>query len=350
MHVAGHRRIVCVAFALLAMAGTAEAQSVEQFYSGRTLTFYVGSGVGGGYDVYVRPLARHMGSHIPGRPTIVVQNMPGAAGIKVTQYLYNAAPKDGSAIAAPYNTTAFQPLLLDKPVKFDALKLGWIGSMGKHQNICVAWHASPITAFDQVRTREMVVAATGVSGNAVAYPKLFNEILGTRFKIITGYDAAGARLAVERGEAQGICGMSYQTLIASNPEWILGGKVRVLAQIGLHPLPALKGVPMVLDMVKNPADRDMLEFMVLQQEVGRPIIAPPGLPADRLAALRKAFDATVHDPAFLAEAKRLKLEIDPVDADEALRLVKRAYAMPKDVIARAKTLLAPAKGGKKKKG
>ena len=198
--------------------------------------------------------------------------MPGAAGIKVLQYIYNAAPRDGSTIAAPYNTTAFQPLLRDRPVKFDPFKLDWIGSMGKHQNICVAWKGTPFKSFKQTEKQQMVVAAAGVTGNAAVYPKLFNEMLGTKFKIVTGYKAKEARLAVERGEAQGICGMSYQTLLASDPAWIKGGKVRILLQIGLHPYPALKGVPMALDMVKNPADRHMLEFLMLQQEIGRPVV------------------------------------------------------------------------------
>jgi len=344
---------VSVVLAGLAFTVAAHAQPAEQFYAGRSLTFYIGSGAGGGYDVYGRALARHMGQHLPGHPAIVVQNMPGAAGIKLAQYLYNAAPKDGSALGAPYNTTAFQPLLRDQGVKFDSLKLSWIGSMGKHQNICVAWHTTPFTSFDQVKQRPMIVAAAGVTGNAAVYPKLFNEMLGTKFKIVTGYDAKEARLAVERGEAQGICGMSYQTLLASDPAWMQGGKTRVLVQIGLHPHPALKGVPMVLDMVKKPEDRHMLEFLMIQQEVGRPIVAPPGVPADRLAALRRAFDETMKDKAFLAEAGKLKLQIEPIGGAEMLNLIKRTYDMPKDVIARAKALLAssPGKaGGKKKKG
>ena len=343
-------RALFVALAGLTIPLSAHAESVGDFYANHSITLYIGSGAGGGYDVYGRAMARHLGDHIPGHPSVIVQNMVGAAGIKALQYLYNAAPKDGTAIAAPYNTTAFQPLLLDKKPKYDALKIDWIGSMGKHQNICVAWHGSAFKSFDQVKKQQMVVAAAGVTGNAAVYPKLFNEMLGTKFKIISGYTAKETRLAVERGEAQGICGMSYQTLLASDPAWIKDGKVRILLQIGLHPYPALKGVPMALDLVKKPQDKNMLEFLMLQQEVGRPIAAPPGIPADRLAALRKAFDETMKDPKFLAEAKKLRLKIEPVGGVEMLQLIKRTYDMPKAVIARAKALLGPgAKKGQKKK-
>ena len=340
---------IAAGLAGLVVTAGVQAQSVETFYKDRNVTLYIGSGAGGGYDVYARALARHVGRHIPGNPNVVSQNMPGAASIKLTEYLYNVAPKDGSAIGAVYNTVAIQPIVRQRPVKFESLKLGWIGSMGKHQNICVAWNTSPIKSFDQVRQRQMVVAAAGVTGNAVIYPRLFNEMLDTKFKIVAGYEAAEARLAVERGEADGICGMSYQTLLASNPEWIEGGRSRILLQIGLRPHPALKGVPMALDLVKKEADRDILEFMMIPQEMGRPFVAPPGLPAERLAALRKAFDATMSDPAFLAEAKKLKLQIEPIDAAEMERLIRRSFGMPKDVIARAKALLASRDGGKKKR-
>jgi tripartite-type tricarboxylate transporter receptor subunit TctC len=339
-----HARFVCgivVAFAALAVPAEVQAQSLEEFYKGRTVMLYIGSGAGGGYDVYARALARHMGRHIPGNPTIVPQNMPGAASIRVVEYLYNVAAKDGASFGAVYNTAAIEPIVSSRPVKFDSLKLSWIGSMGKHQNICVAWNASPIKTFEDAKQREMVVAAAGATGNAVIYPRLFNEMLGTKFKIVAGYEAAEARLAVERGEAEGICGMSYQTLLASNPEWIEGGRSRILLQIGLKPHPALEGVRMALDLVKKKEDRDILEFMMIPQEMGRPFVAPPGVPADRLTALRKAFDATMKDSAFLEEARKLKLQIEPIDAAEMDRLIQRSFGMPKEVITRAKALLGP---------
>jgi tripartite-type tricarboxylate transporter receptor subunit TctC len=339
-------------FGALVLAGLApaagHAQSAAEFYAGRNVTLYIGSGAGGGYDVYARALARHMGRHIPGKPNIVSQNMPGAASLKLTEYLYNVAAKDGSAFGAVYNTIPIQPLVRDRKPRFDPLGLSWVGSMGKHQNICVAWHTTPFTSFEQVKRRQMVVAATGATGNAVIYPTVFNQMLGTKFKVVGGYQAAEARLAVERGEAEGICGMSYQTLVASHPQWFEQKRVRVLAQIGLHPHPALKGAPMALDMVKKPADRELLEFMMIPQEMGRPFVAPPEVPADRLAALRQAFAATMTDPAFLAEAKQLKLQIEPMDHAEMATLVKRLYAMPKDVIRDARKLMTKKGGGKKK--
>jgi len=338
---------IAVSVGLLLAAAPAGAQSVSGFYKGSTVTMLVGSGAGGGYDTYSRVLARYMERHIPGKPNIIVKNMQGGGSIKAANYLYHVAPKDGSVFAAVFNTLPLQPLVGRKGLKFDILKFNWIGSIGKHQNICATWAAGPIKSFDQAKSRQVVVAATGASGNAAVYPKIFNEVLGTKFKIVTGYKASGARLAVTRGEADGICGMSYQTLLASNPAWIMEKKINILAQIGLHPHPALKGVPMVLDMVKKPADRDMLTFLMIPQEMGRPYLAPPGVPKARLAALRGAFMATMTDPAFLKDAERTRLKVEPIDHVEMEALIKRLNAMPKATMARATKLLTSKKKKKK---
>lgn len=336
------------AAAFLALAGApASGQPAASFYQGATVTMLVGSGAGGGYDTYSRVLARHMGRHIPGNPNIIVKNMPGGGSIKAANYLYNVSPKDGSVFAALYNTLPLQPLVRRKGLKFDIRKFNWIGSIGKHQNICVTWHASPIKTFDQAKQRQVVVAATGASGNAAVYPKIFNQVLGTKFKVVTGYKASGARLAVQRGEADGICGMSYQTLLASNPAWIIDKKINILAQIGLKPYPALKGVPMVLDMVKKQADRDILTFLMIPQEMGRPYAAPPGVPHDRLAALRSAFMATMKDAAFLKDAERTRLKVEPIDHTEMEGLVDRLNSMPAATVERAAKLLAKKKKKKK---
>lgn len=338
-------RVMAMAAAALALAcpAPAGAQGAADFYKGGNVTMLIGSGAGGGYDTYSRVLARHMSRHIPGAPHIVPKNMPGAGSIKATNFVYNVAPRDGTVFAAVYNTIPLQPLVGKKGVKFDVRRLAWVGSIGKHQNICTTWHASPIKSFEQAKAREVVVAATGASGNAAVYPAIFNEVLGTRFKIVTGYKAAGARLAVTRGEADGICGMSYQTLLASNPAWITEKKINILAQIGLEPHPSLSGVPMVLDMVKREADRNMLTFLMIPQEMGRPYVAPPGLPAARIAALRSAFMATMKDPAFIADAERARMKIEPIDHAAMDSLIARLYAMPGETIARARTLLTPKK-------
>lgn len=332
-----------VAAAALVCPVQSAAQSAAGFYKGSNVTMLIGSGAGGGYDTYSRVLARHMARHIPGNPHIVPKNMPGAGSIKATNYLYNVAPKDGSVFAAIFNTIPLQPLVGKKGIKFDVRKLAWVGSIGKHQNICATWHASPIKSFEQAKERQVVVAATGASGNAAVYPTIFNEVLGTKFKVVTGYKASGARLAVTRGEADGICGMSYQTLLASNPAWIQDKKINILAQIGLEPHPALKGVPMVLDMVKSESARNVLTFLMIPQEMGRPYVAPPGLPAARIAALRSAFMATMTDPAFIADAERTRMKIEPIDHAAMESLIARLYAMPQETVAKARDLLEPKK-------
>ena len=346
----GHHAYCALALALcggVLLAPAAKAQPVEAFYKGNNVTLLIGSDAGGGYDVYSRVLARHMGRHIPGNPHIVAKNMPGAGSLKATSYLYNVAPKDGSVFAAVFNTIPLQPLVREGELKFDVKKLSWLGSIGKHQNICATWAQGPIKSFEQAKTEQVVVAATGAAGNAAVYPKIFNEVLGTRFKIVTGYKSTGARLAVIRGEAHGICGMSYQTLLSASPEWILDRKVNILAQIGLHPHPALKGVPMALDMMKTEADRNMLTFLMIPQEMGRPYVAPPTTQGDRLAALRAAFMATMADPAFIADSDKVRMKIEAIDHAEMNALIDRLYAMPEETVARARRLLQQKKKAKK---
>ena len=319
----------------------------SNFYGDKSVTMLIGSGAGGGYDLYSRVLAKHMGRHIPGNPHIIPKNMPGAGSIKATNYLYNVAPKDGSIFAAVFNTLPVQPLVGRKGVRYDATKLGWVGSIGKHQNICTTWHTNPINTFDKAKSTQVVVAATGASGNAAIYPKLFNQMFGTKFKVVGGYKSSGALLAVTRGETAGICGMSYQTLLASAPDWILKKQVNILAQIGLKPHPALKGVPMVLDMAKNKNDRDILTFLMIPQEMGRPYTAGPDLPRDRLATLRKAFDDTMKDPAFLRDANKARMKVEPITAAEMVSLVARLGAMPEKTIKNAAKLLVRKKKKKK---
>lgn len=340
--------VACFSMAALLSAAAASADPVADFYKGRNVIMVIGSGAGGGYDTYSRVMGRHMGKYIPGNPTIVAQNMNGAGSIKATNYLYNVAPKDGSVFAAVFNNVILPPVVGHRPVKFNLAKLNWIGSIGKQQNICATWHANPVKSFDQAKNREVVVSATGATGNAAVFPKIFNQVLGTKFKVVTGYKASGARLAVVRGETHGICGMSYQTLLASNPGWFQNKRLNILAQIGLKKHADLVGVPMVLDMMKNPADRKMMELLVIPQEMGRPFAAPPGVPADRLAALRTAFAKTMKDAGFLAEAKKVKLSVEPIGPAEIEKLVAQAYATPKEVIARAKTFLKRNKKKKKK--
>jgi len=323
-------------------AAPAAAQSLDAFYRSNGLKFVIAAGAGGGYDVYGRALARHIGAHLPGNPNIVAQNMPGADGLKATNYMYSVAPKDGSVIGNTYATMTLQPLFTTQGIQFDPLKLNWLGSMGKQNALCVTWITSPIKTIADARTKVTTVSSTGAAGSRTTVPKILNEVLGTKFKVITGYDTAGASLAVERGEVDGLCGVSYATLMASNPHWLLDRKVNVLTQLAREKDSHVPDAPMVLDMVTDGNDHRLLDLILVVQEVGRPVIAPPDVPKDRLAVLQTAFAETMADPAFAADAERLKLEIDPLDHRAIETLLAAAYGSPKDVVARASKLLSVA--------
>jgi tripartite-type tricarboxylate transporter receptor subunit TctC len=326
------------------LAGAVRADAVADFYKSKDLSFIVASGAGGGYDVYTRVFARTFNQHIPGHPNIVVRNMPGASGLRATNYLYNSAAKDGSEIGMLYNTNSLEPLLGNAAAHYDPLKMGWVGSIGKLQNICVTWHTSPVkTLADLKQHPDLTVAATGATGNSATMPRILNDVLGTNIKVIVGYSTSGQRLALERGEVQGVCGLGYSTLAASNPEWISGHEINILAQVGLHPdTRNMPNVPMVLDSVKDPKKKQVLELLLIRQEWGRPIATPPNVPGDRLSALQTAFDATMKDPKFIKDAAQAKLEVEPLTGKDIEGLLHRAYSYPKDVVqAAAKLVGAP---------
>jgi tripartite-type tricarboxylate transporter receptor subunit TctC len=330
--------------ALLAGAQSAAAQSVEEFYKGKQITMLIGGGAGGGYDVYFRALGRHLGKHIPGNPTIIPKNQPAASGLAAAAALYNTAEKDGTVIAAFPNNVPMDPLFENPGARYDALKLNWLGSIGKLQNVCATWHTSPIKSIAQAREREVVVAAAAAPTNTAIMPKVINALLGTRFKPIIGYDpGAGLTMAVERGEAEGICGLSWSTMKASRPHWVQDHLLNVIVQMGLEKLADLPDVPSALDLVTDAEKKQVLELILIRQEPGRPVAAPPGMPADRLAALRKAFDETMKDPEFVAEAKKLNMEIEPLTAAQLNKLLANAYATPKPIVQQAAALLTPEK-------
>ena len=328
--------------AALMQPGAAAAQTVEQFYKDRTVTLIVGGGVGGGYDVYARAFARHMSKHIPGNPILVPKNVPAAGGIAAANMLYATAEKDGSTIGAFPNNVPMDPLFDNPGARYDALKLNWLGSIGKLQNVCATWHMSPIKTVEAARAKEVIVAAAGAASNTAVMPKVLNALLGTRFKAVTGYDpGAGLTMSIERGEAEGICGLSWSTMKASRPHWIKDKLLNVIVQMGLEKLRDLPDVPAALDLVANREDRQVLELILIRQEPGRPFAAPPGVPAERVAALRRAFEETLTDPAFVAEAAKLQLEIEPLSGDQINRLLAKAYGSPKTIVGRAVELLEP---------
>ncbi|MDB5597117.1 MAG: tripartite tricarboxylate transporter family receptor [Hyphomicrobiales bacterium] len=341
-------RMTALALLSLLAAPPARADSVEDFYRGKSITMLVASGAGGGYDAYARVFARYAQKHIPGNPGIVAKNMPAAAGLAAASTLFNNADKDGLTIAALTNVVALDPLFGNPAARFDAQKFGWIGSIGKLQNVCATWHTSPVKTIEDARRREVIVAGAGASSNTAVVPKIINELLGTKFKLVSGYDPAGGlTLAVESGEAEGICGLSWSTMKASRPDWIASKKLNVLVQMSMEKLPELGDVPSALDLISDPDKKKVLELILIRQEMGRPFATSPGVPADRLAALRKAFDATMKDPEFLAEAAKTQLEVEPLSGAQIETFLASAYGAPAAVVAQAAALVEPAAAPKK---
>ena len=305
-------------------------------YSGKQIRMVIASGAGGGYDTYARGLTRHLGRHIPGNPTIINQNMPSAAGMAATNFAYSgAAPRDGTMILATYNSLLAEPLYGNSAARYDPLNFEAVGSISKQQNICATWHTSPIRSIEQAKTREMTVSATGASSDSASLPRILNAVLGTKFKVIMGYGTTEQRLAVERGEVDGVCGLSYATLKASNADWILNKRINILVQTGAKRQADLADVPLLLELVASPEDKKVIELLSFAQEMGRPFVMPPGTPKDMVAVIRRAFDATLKDPLFLADAGKSLLEVDPVTGEEMEQILKRAYAAPKALVQKA---------------
>ena len=304
----------------------AHAQSPAEFYKGKTVEVYIGYSAGGGYDVYGRILARHMGKHIPGNPTLVVKNMEGAGSLRLANWIYNAAPKDGTAFGIIGRGAAFDPLFGNKAAQFDANKYSWIGSMNNEVSVCVSWKDSGVTKFEDLLTKELVVGGTGPSADTDQFPKIMNGVLNTKFKIITGYPGGNdVSLAMQRGEVKGRCGWSWSSVVATQEQWYKDKTINVLVQLSLNKHGDLPHVPLIMDLAKTKEQKQILRLVFARQVMGRPFVAPPDLPADRVAALRNAFMATVKDKEFLAEAEKAKLEIQAVSGEDLQAVIKEAY-------------------------
>jgi predicted outer membrane repeat protein len=330
------RVCLCLIAATIAVwPASVRAQSADEFFRTASLSMYVGSGGGGGYDAIARLVARHITRYLPGNPSFVIRNMPAAAGVQSANFIYNSAPRDGSAILAAQNASLMLPLY-DSPVAhFDPRRFEWIGSTDKQQAVCVTWFTSPIKTLEDAQKREVPVAATGISAGPGIFPKILNALFGTKFKVISGYDTGSMRLALEKGEVEGLCGLAWQTYKAVSFDWIEARKLNVLLQMGLTKNAELPDVPLALDLLKDPDDRRLLELIVLAQEFGRPFLAPPGVPAERMTAYRRSFAAVLKDPEFRAESARQRMGIDPLDDREIETLLARAYAAPKPIRDRA---------------
>jgi tripartite-type tricarboxylate transporter receptor subunit TctC len=318
--------------AALVLSAAGHAQSPADFYKGKSVDLYIGYSAAGGYDVYARLLARHMGNYIPGKPNIVTRNMPGAGSLVLANWLYNVAPKTGTAFGTIGRGTGFDPLLGNAKAKFEASKFNWIGSMNDEVSVCVAWHTTGVTKLEQVLEKELVVGGTGPAADTDQFPKILNSVLGTKFKIVSGYPGGNdVGLAMERGEVHGRCGWSWSSVESTHPQWLEKKQINILAQLSLNKHADLPNVPLIMDFAKTEEQKQIFRLVFARQVMGRPFLAPPGVPADRVAALREAFMATMKDQAFLAEAKKSQLEITPVSGQEVQKLVEEVYKTPKEI-------------------
>ena len=324
--------------AALCLMGTARAQETID----KPITLYAAGTAGGGVDLYGRLLGHHLGNHIAGKPAIVVQDMPGAGGIRQANFLAETAPRDGTAIGIFAGGPILEPLIGARDPGYDMSQFTWIGAISKDVSLCIAWGGSPFKTLDDAKQQQMIVAGTGAGSDTDTYPVVLNELLGTKFKVITGYlGSQQTILAIESGEVHGRCGWSLSSLKSTKLDWLRDKKINLLVQIATEKAADLPDVPLVLDLVSKPEDKQMLELMLGPTAMARPFVAPPGLSEARAALLRRAFDATMKDPAFIVEANSLQADIQPSTGEEVQKLVARMYATPKSIVERAKKYLTP---------
>ena len=328
-------------FAMLSALGMtpAAAQSAEQPYAGKSVNMIIGFGAGGGYDRWARVIGRHIGKHLPGKPSVIPQNMPGAGSYVAASYIYNVAPKDGTVFGAIARDAALGPLSGAPGAKFDPLKISWMGTPTKETNVCISFHTSKVKTIQDLFNQELIVGDTGPGTGTRTYPKVLNAMLGTKFKLVGGFKSSvDVMLAMERGEVDGIC-ESYASVWRRHRDWIEKKTINILFQGGAAPDPALKGVPFILDFAKTEEQKSAVRYIYAGQGIGRPFVAPPDLEAGRLQLLRSAFDATMKDPEFLAEAKKSKLDLEPESGAYLEALIRQIYATPKPLIEKIGGLL-----------
>ena len=319
------------------------ATAQTDFYRGKQINVVIGAFPGGGYDVYARMLARYLGRHLPGNPTVVPQNMPGAASAKAAGYVFSQAPKDGTTIGAIFPGTVLDPLLGEKRQGgFDPSKFVYLGSATADVFLCIVRSDAPIKSFAEIFSKEVILGATGEGGSNKTFPAMLDNVLGAKFRLVSGYPGTReTTLAMEKGEVQGLCGMSWSSISTEHPDWISTGKVRILVQEHAkgHPDMNKMGVPLTVDFAKSVEGRELLELVYSQEIFGRPYVLPPGVPAERVAILRKAFSDAFQDKDLLAEARKLKLDVEPTWGGELQDLVAKIYATPAPIIQRARESL-----------
>ena len=340
MHLVRSAPIACGILTALSIS-SAQAAGVEDFYKGKTVSLIIGYSVGGGYDLYGRLLARHIGKYIPGNPTIVPQNMTGAGSFRAASFLYAAAPKDGSVFGTFGRTIATTPLLTPVSAPLDATKLTWLGSVTNEVSLCVTWHASPVKTWQDALDKPINMGGEGTGADPDVYTLLYKNVFGAKWKLVTGYHGTNDTvLAMERGEVDGLCGLSWSTLKSRHGQWLSNKNVNIINQAALKKQPELPDVPLASDLTKDPEKLQMLKLFLATQEIARPFAAPPDIPPDRKAALIAAFEQTMKDGEFLAEAQKLSMEVNPMGAQAVSDLIAELYATPKNVVEKAAQAMA----------
>jgi tripartite-type tricarboxylate transporter receptor subunit TctC len=339
-----HLRLVTCLLGLSAIAALpeqAQADAVSDFYRGKTVTIIVGYTAGGGYDLYARALGRHMGKHLPGNPNFIVQNITGAGSLNAANHLYNVAAKDGTVLATFGRGLPMEPLIGTAKVQFDATKFTWLGSGANEISICATWHTSPVKTWADMLKTQFTTGGEGAGSDPDSYSLLVRNIFGAKLKLVSGYHGTSdIILAIERGEVDGRCGWSWSSIKSTRESWITEKKLNVLVHISDQKAPELAQVPTINDFA-NDHQKQVLRLVTSRQVMGRPFAAPPGVPQDRKQALRTAFDATLKDPAFLDEAGKLKLEVNPVSGADVDKLLGELYRAPKDIVEEARKAIAP---------
>jgi tripartite-type tricarboxylate transporter receptor subunit TctC len=324
--------------------GSAAADPIADFYHGKTIRMIVGAGAGGGYDIVGRVIASRLGTHIPGNPSVVVENLAGAGGLVMANTLYNSAPRDGTAIGLPTNAVPLEPRLKlltrnGGTAGFDIGQFGWLGSAAQQPQVLYIWHEVPVQTAADLKTVPVLMGTLGVGTDSYTLPLVMNEIMGAKMKVVPGYvGESDILVALERGEIQGNSA-GLANLLSAEPEWLADGKVRILIQFGRARLPELPDVPAAPELASNELDRDMLRFFATKYDMAYTLITPPGVPAERLAALKGAFDATMKDPEYIAAAKKISLPVNPLSGDEVTKLVAQIQDAPQNVVDRMRSIL-----------
>jgi tripartite-type tricarboxylate transporter receptor subunit TctC len=327
-----------ISLALVAMA--ALPAHAEDFYRGKQIAILVGFTAGGTYDATARRWARHLGRHIPGNPTVIVRNMPGSGSLVAVNHLYNTAPKDGTTLAVVGGGTVLEPLLDNAQAKYDPRRFNWIGGRSRDNFLCAVWKTSPVNTIEDAMKRDTVVGATGPGSRTLTYPKALNQLIGTRFKIVPGYPGGNEiTLALERGEVEGYCGWALGSITNRAPQWLTDGTIKVLTQFTLGKAD-LPNVPLARDLPASKTGRQVIDLLSADSVLAWPLLAPPEVPAARLAELRAGFIAAMRDPELIADAAKLHLELDAVSADEMQNVVRRVYAAPPGVVDLVKKIVA----------